>query len=316
MFTNAGRTARIEHRDDAEEEPVGEPRAAVTRTRAGTVEVATVGAAGPGPSVLVVHGMPGDYRQAQTVAEDLGGRTQVILVSRPGYGRTPLSSGRSPQQQAALYAALLDRLGTEQAVVVGISGGGPSSYAFAEQHPDRCAGLVLCCAVAAHLRQPPVGMRRLAAVPGVWSALAVVVRARARLGTPAPPDTSTLTPAERVLFDDPRVREPLQRFLAQSPTWLSGTGMRNDVRQLLAAVEAGPRPWPAGSRVPTVVLHGDTDDVVPLEHGQDLAARIPGARLEVLPGIGHGAPLFARERLSEVLHELVGRPAGRTAPAG
>ena len=146
-------------------------------TARGPIEVAEVGS---GPAVLVVHGLPGDWRQARPVAEDLCGEARVLLVSRPGYGRTPLRSGRSPQDQADLYAALLDALGIERAVVLGISGGGPSAYAFAAAHPDRCDGLLLCCALTPHLMVLPAGMRRLAAVPGLWRVLAAIGRQLAR----------------------------------------------------------------------------------------------------------------------------------------
>jgi pimeloyl-ACP methyl ester carboxylesterase len=281
----------------------------VWRTARGPVEAACHGTSTGRPAVLVVHGMPGDYRQGQTVAEDLGTTTQVVLVSRPGYGRTPLRSGRSPQQQADLYAALLDELGIARAVAVGISGGGPSSYAFAETHHDRCAGLVLACAVAGHVLRPPAGMRRLAAVPGAWPALAGVARTVARARSPREPDPTTLTAVEQELLADPTVAAALRRFLAQSPSSLRGTGLRNDVLMLQRAVAAGPRPWPSGAAVPAVILHGDADAVVGVENAQAHAAAIPGARLEVLPGLGHAVPLFARARLTAVLHELL--DAGR-----
>ena len=103
------------------------------RTARGPVQVASHGS---GPALLVAHGMPGDWRQARLLAEDLAQDYRVLLVTRPGYGRTPLRSGRTPAAQADLYAALLDALGLDRAVVLGISGGGPSAYAFA---PDAMA---------------------------------------------------------------------------------------------------------------------------------------------------------------------------------
>ena len=121
----------------------------IVRTARGPVQVQDSG--GAEPAVLVVHGMPGDYRQGQTIDEDLRDQARVLRVSRPGYGATPLSSGRTAQASADLYAALLDELDIPDAIVLGISGGGPSSYAFAQRHPDGCRGLVLCCALQAGL---------------------------------------------------------------------------------------------------------------------------------------------------------------------
>jgi pimeloyl-ACP methyl ester carboxylesterase len=274
----------------------------VVRTPRGRVEVADLGT---GPALLVVHGMPGDWRQARTVAEDLAGQARVLLVSRPGYGRTPLSSGRSPVEQAALYRALLDTLQVPRAVVLGISGGGPSSYAFAAQHSDRCAALVLCCAVLGGLMEVPAGMRRLAAVPGVWSAVAggvrtadAVLRAAGRSPTPA---VSSFTTVEQQRLTQPRVLAALHSFEADRTRTLRGRGLRNDTRHL----SAPPPPWPAQVRVPALVLHGDQDEVVPLEHGASYASLVPGARLEVLPGLGHAVPLFARDELVAELRSLL-----------
>jgi pimeloyl-ACP methyl ester carboxylesterase len=283
-------------------------------TARGPIEVAD---SGQGPVVLVVHGVPGNWRQARTIADDLAGQARVLLVTRPGYG-TPLSSGRTPQDQAALYAALLDALSIDRAVVLGISGGGPSSYAFAADYPDRCAGLLLCCALTPHLMTPPQTMVRLAAVPGLWRVAAATARGLTRLTGIKPTDPTTFTVTEQALLAQPAVAEALRRFELQRPASVQGTGLRNDTIQLMAQRQI---PWPAGVVVPTVVLHGDADQVVPLEHGRHYASVVPGARLEVLPDYGHALPLFARDRVNDLLRELLRgapdppTPGRATAPA-
>jgi pimeloyl-ACP methyl ester carboxylesterase len=275
----------------------------VVRTARGPIQVAETGS---GPAVLVVHGMPGDWRQARPLADDLAGHARVLLVTRPGYGRTPLRSGRTPDQQAHLYAALLDELGIERAVVLGISGGGPSAYALAALHPSRCAGLVLACPVRSGVMTATAPMRRLAAVPGGWSALATLVRSadavrRAR-GRPRPLDPAVLTEAERGLLEETDVREAAEVFESERVQTLRGRGFRNDVRRLGSA----PPPWPRGE-LPVLVMHGDLDDVVPLENAEDYAAAIPGARLVVLPGLGHAVPVFVRRQLADELGALLTR---------
>lgn len=268
-------------------------------TKVGLIEVAETG---QGPVVLVIHGTPGDWRQGRTVAEDLASSARVLLVSRPGYGRTPLSSGRTTQQQADLYAALLDSYGLDRAVVLGISGGGPSSYAFAAAHPLRCQALLLCCALAPHLMAPPAAMRRLAAVPGLWCALAAMTRLAARHSKENPPDLSGLTSVESALAFEPDVLRDLWRFAAERPHTIYGAGLRNDTLQLAAGRELN---WPAAAVVPTVVLHGAADVVVPVSHAEAFASAVPGARLDVLTGLGHALPLFARSHVSGLLRELL-----------
>jgi pimeloyl-ACP methyl ester carboxylesterase len=286
--------------------------ARIVQTARGPVEVAE---AGEGPAVLVVHGLPGNWRQGRTVADDLGDRARVLLVTRPGYG-TPLRSGRTPSDQAALYAALLDALGIDRAVVVGISGGGPSSYAFAAGFPQRCAGLLLCCALAPGVMTPPTAMRRLAQVPGVWRTLAAVARGVTRLTGPRATNPSGLTETERPLLTQPQPAADLRAFERDRVGALRGAGLRNDTRHLMREIAV-----PTGSSVPTVVLHGDTDEVVPLEHARTYARLIPGARLEVLADHGHAVPLFARARVEQLVDELLrGAPAlptpgTATAPA-
>src|SRR6185295_5118190 len=68
---------------------------------------------------------------------------RTIAVSRPGYLRTPLSSGATFEQQADLFVALLDELKIKRVVVLASSGGGYSGFQFAMRHPDRCIALVM-----------------------------------------------------------------------------------------------------------------------------------------------------------------------------
>jgi pimeloyl-ACP methyl ester carboxylesterase len=272
----------------------------VLRTVAGPVEYAE---AGEGPVVLVVHGTPGDWQQARALATDLGGSHRVLLPSRPGYGRTPLSTGRSPREQAAAHVALLDALDIDRAAVIGISGGGPSSRAFAAHHRDRCSSLVLCCAVAEHLVTVPTATRLLGAVPALWEVGARVASARAgrRLRDREASLAQALAglgPAEvAVASGDPLVEADLLAF-AQSRrrSMRSVAGLRNDFRWFRETTAADP--WPDGPVLPALVMHGDADEVVPVSHAEYYRESIPGATVEVLPGVGHGFVLSLRRQTS------------------
>ena len=110
-------------------------------TARGTVEYQMTGA---GPVVLMIHGGPGGYDQGMALARllDLHGVT-VLALSRPGYRRTPLTSGETPEAQADLFAAALDALHVPQTVVIAVSWGGPSALQFALRYPDRFRGLIM-----------------------------------------------------------------------------------------------------------------------------------------------------------------------------
>jgi pimeloyl-ACP methyl ester carboxylesterase len=84
---------------------------------------------GDGPIVLASHGGWGGLDQARVLLDWLApAGYRLLSVSRPGYLATPLSSGRTMEEQADLFAALLDTLGIDAAGVLAVSSGGPPGY--------------------------------------------------------------------------------------------------------------------------------------------------------------------------------------------
>jgi pimeloyl-ACP methyl ester carboxylesterase len=230
-----------------------------------------------------------------------------VVPSRPGYGRTPAASGRTPDAQADLYAAALDTLGIERTAVIGISGGGPSAVAFAQRYPQRTSAMALLCALAPHLIDVPTAMRIGAALPPLAWAVSTIQRRQQRrlLADDAAIDAriaADLTPAERALLPgDPQIRADLVRFLhshADGPAGLAG--LRNDVAAMRAAHERGPQPTDAIT-APTLVAHGDADVVVPFAHAEHHARAIAAARLERFADASHIFLLTHRRRTTELL---------------
>lgn len=121
-----------------------EPKTA--KTSLGVVEYVEMG---EGPVVVALHGAMGGYDQSLILAQTIGNAGyRYIAMTRPGYLGTPMSSGKSPEQQGDLIAALLDELGIVKAGVIAVSGGGPSALQFGLRHSDRCSGLVLASTCA------------------------------------------------------------------------------------------------------------------------------------------------------------------------
>ena len=121
----------------------------IIETPQGPVEVSVKGKA---PYMLAFYGTPSIHDGVYGIFnefEEAG--FGIICPSRPGYGRTPLSSGKTYNEQPDLYAAMLDKLGIDKVVVHSISGGGPSAYSFARQYPDRCYCLLPECSVSGNL---------------------------------------------------------------------------------------------------------------------------------------------------------------------
>jgi pimeloyl-ACP methyl ester carboxylesterase len=263
-------------------------KAHIHDTASGPIEAAVIGA---GPPILLVHGAGGSWRQAVLLAQDLADRWTVVLPSRAGYGQTPVTSGRDPEEQAAALVALLGALGLGAVGIFGVSGGGPSTIAFAIDYPERCRAVVLSCAVAAHLASTR-GMW-VASIPG---AVAIYARGEQRRRAKALTDAATrakylhalLTDAERArLADDPILDADLTGFLRGLVDAPSGAaGLRNDLNGVKAAHRNGPLRAEKIS-APTLILHGESDNIVPVSHACYHADTIPDTTLQLFPSAAH-----------------------------
>ncbi|MGH8048437.1 MAG: alpha/beta hydrolase [Chthoniobacterales bacterium] len=121
----------------------------------GPIEYTELGAPSA-PAVLISHGAPGGYDQAALLGSDLAKNGfRVIAPSRPGFLRTPLSTGLLFDEQADVFAALLDKLGIKQAAVLGFSTGAQVAVRFALRHPDRTSALVLVSPVTTPYQRDP-----------------------------------------------------------------------------------------------------------------------------------------------------------------
>jgi pimeloyl-ACP methyl ester carboxylesterase len=274
-------SAQVERADAA---PAA-PRPAVVATARGPVEYAEHGV---GPAVLALHGAMGGWDQSLLLARTIAGTGhRFIGLSRPGYLGTTLAAARSPEEQADLYAAVLDALGVRDAAVMAVSGGGPSAIHFALRHRERCRCLVLVstCGGKVEARLPlAFQVLKLAAR---WRWLAVSMERKAARDPEAALRRSIPDPAllERTLRSDagPLLRELVASTSDRMSLRLPGT--LNDVAVTRA------RSYPLEQVVvPVLVVHGTRDPSVPFaRHGKVLATRIPGAELAALEGGEHVA---------------------------
>lgn len=253
---------------------------ATVETRLGPVEVAEAGA---GPPLLCLHGGMGGYDQGLILAAAILPDPQgfrVIAPSRPGYLGTPAGGHGTPEAQADLYAALLDRLGIGRALVAAVSAGGPSALAFAARHPQRCAGVVLVSACTVRLDVPrrvrlrlPV-MAVVARLPAVPAFLGWMTRRqpmKAARASIADADVCARTLAHPEA--GPLMRMLQEGIFHRIARRLPGT--ENDVAHLSALPDQ-----PAGGiRAPVLIIHGTGDRVVPFHNATRLAAVQPSADL-------------------------------------
>ncbi len=128
-----------------------EPR--IIQTAAGLVEYDLT--PGDSPVILSSHGGIGGVDQARVMASWVDASAfRVLSISRPGYLGTPLESGRTIEDQADLFAALLDALGIDKVAVISASAGGPPAYMFAVRHPQKSWSLVPIDSVSGYYDMP------------------------------------------------------------------------------------------------------------------------------------------------------------------
>lgn len=107
------------------------------------------------PVVMCSHGGIGGVDQARLMLDWVKRDTyRLLCVSRPGYLLTPLASGKSIEEQADLFAHLLDTLAIKKACMVSASAGGPPAYTFAIKYPERLWGLVAIDSVSGFYDMP------------------------------------------------------------------------------------------------------------------------------------------------------------------
>jgi pimeloyl-ACP methyl ester carboxylesterase len=249
-----------------------EVNSVVVQTARGPIEYAAIGTGYP---ALFIHGTPGGYDQVYHATKLAIERGQpqllrVIAPSRPGYLRTPLSVGATPEQQADAFNDLLDALHVAKVVVYGGSGGGPSALRFALQYPERCAALVLTSAITQQLEEtsPPTGLGRFFQTElGRWMFGGLFLDGLQRTN---PADTKVRPLGEIVL-------KSTYPFAARD------AGRLNDGAQFSRL----PR-WPLDQiTCPTLIVHGTADKTVPFAHAQFAHEQIAGSRLEAFEGGDH-----------------------------
>jgi len=238
---------------------------------------------GTGAHVLVSHGSGGGYDQGELIAESfLGNDFHWIAPSRFGYLRSTFRGGATFDDQAHIYAGLLDHLGVEKAAVIAVSHGGPSALLFAALHPDRVSSLILISAgvVAASSEDQQQANEKGSALTTVhkhdwlyWGLTTLFKRQFISLMGAPESIMAELTPAQR---------ERVDRIIVEmNPVSLRSAGALLDNRATL------PGDRIAAIRAPTLIFHATNDTLQRFHNAEFAVATIPGARLVRFERGGH-----------------------------
>jgi len=271
-----------------------------------------------GRAILWFHGTPGGRRQipprARELANELGVR--LIAIERPGVGDSTSHTYRSLAEWAADIQSFCNAKGVDLFAVCGLSGGGPYALACAYYLEDRVVAAAILGGVApaagadaaaggvstlARLGAPllrrlhvPLNFLLVRLIRGFASKADAAVDFAARF----------MPPGDQAVFDDPAMRH---MFI--DDILLAG---RRQMQAMLHDVSIFAMDWGfllEEIRTPVYLLYGDADNIVPVEHGEHIAARLQNAEFRVRAGEGHLGGLGATE---EIFNDLLAHwPAGK-----
>ena len=237
-------------------------------------------------AVVLLHGASGSHADPMLALGDrLSKRHRVVAFDRPGHGWSERINGpaaAAPARQAAIIQEALARLEVDRAVVVAHSWAGALLPNLALADPGRIVGAVYLAPVTHPWPGGGIGWyHHLATAPGLgWLMTRTIA---------TPIGALVLDDVTRAVFAP---QEPPADYLerARVPLALRPSAFRansEDMTGLYAAVSAQQERY-REIRVPTVIISGDADPIVRTDiHSRRLARDVPGARLVILPGVGH-----------------------------
>jgi pimeloyl-ACP methyl ester carboxylesterase len=254
------------------------------------------------PDALCERLVQGGFRVIRYDNRDVGLSTRMEAAGRPKLLRAgiaarlrlPVRSPYSLEDLAADALGLLDALGVAQAHVAGLSMGGMIAQILAARHPQRVRSLTLWMTNSGHpaLPGPSLALQlRMIRRPEGRDREALVrhsMQTWRLIGSPAYP------------LEEAELRTLVERQLDRA---YYPRGIARQTAAILAARQR--RPLLRRLSMPVQIIHGEADPLVPVAAAHDLARHIPGARLHLIPGMGHDIPPALLPRLSGLLLEHV-----------
>jgi pimeloyl-ACP methyl ester carboxylesterase len=253
----------------------------LTQTVHGLIEYRIVGS---GPAVLALNG--GHTNASSPLGHErffVEQGYQLIIPSRPGYGKTPSATGKTAETFADALVGLLDHLRLERVIVLGISAAGPTALQIAGRHPERVSLLILQNAVTGARFPGPVTRVGAYVIFNRWTERRTwaVFRAFARVAPQRALITmmrslTSLDPAQVVATMSPEQQHAALAFLLASR---SGAGFLHDLHHHCGDL--------GRITAPTLIIATQYDGSVDLTHARYAADHIPDVELFVCPAESH-----------------------------
>lgn len=244
---------------------------------------------GSGPVAVFIHGFPFDRRMWIGQLSGLAKVRRCVAVDLRGHGLSKIDEAE-PKFSMDLFAddvaKTLDELGADQADVCGLSMGGYIAFAFSRRHPARVRSLILADTKAeADSDEAKTGREKTAELvreQGMEAFFDV-------LG----PKLLSSNPTPEV------VAQLKELFLAQDTAVIAADALamrdRDDYTGDLAGIS-----------VPVLWVHGEEDQLMPVDAARATAEKIPGAKFSAIPNGGHMAPMENPAATNEAILEFLG----------
>lgn len=245
---------------------------------------------GNGIPVLFIHGYPLSRKIWQPQLEGLSDIARMIAPDLRGHGESQATDGEySMELLANDCAALLDAISVTQKVVLcGLSMGGYVTFAFLRKYASRIAGLILTATRA---------------LPD--SEIAMVNRDKALAQVQTEGETKIIEDMLPKLFSpktipgNPALIEKVRKIMHST----SLEGIKGDLLGMKSRLDS--TPLLSQINIPTLLLFGAEDQIIPLDEAQSMHSAIAGSRLEIIPNAGHLLNLEQPQKFNEIMRRFL-----------
>jgi 3-oxoadipate enol-lactonase len=239
---------------------------------------------GTGTPLVLIHGFPLDHTSWDKAASLLESEFEIITPDLRGFGQsTTLETPYTVSDMADDLAGLLDSLEIEKTVIAGHSMGGYVALAFAKKYPQRVSGLGL------------ISSQAVADAPDRKEGRYKTAAEVAEKGTVVVADA--MTPK---LSADVKVQSIVRAVIEKQGKSgvigaLQAMAEREDSMSFLSLFT-----------FPLLLVHGDSDLLIPIERAREIKAALPSAKLVELPGAGHTPMMEFPEATADGLRFFAG----------
>ena len=264
-----------------------------------------------GPAVLFIHGTAAwseFWRETMSQLADAGYHCVAIDIPPFGFSERPTGSSFGNHEQASRIVALMDALDLPSAILVGHSFGGGATMETALMSPERIDSLILLDVGGLNLGIPLEGtndstsvISRFLRTPAIRNPIFAATASNPLL-------TKAIT---ATMVFDPDVVTPELQAIVRQPLVLKGAtdSFANWLSYVLTIEEYSLTSDPANYAsltMPTLIVWGDSDTVIPLAEGEYLSSIMPDARLAIMKDVNHIPYLEDNEKMMEIVFDFLG----------